>query len=97
MDVCCKEAGVRWEYKKYPFGFSFSFLRKSTNVDLSKEAKKLLDYMRSNSDVLENKEKACLVINRKERATANVIGELVRAHKIERIGSNKTGYWKIVK
>ncbi len=100
MDTCCKEAGVRWDYKKYPFGFSFIFLRKNMNnkdVNLSEQAMKLLDYMRQNGDILENKEKACSVTNRKERAAASVIAELMRTHKIERIGSNKAGYWKIAK
>ena len=51
--------------------------------------------MQNNNDILENKEKACLIANRKERAAANIISELMKTGKIERIGSNKTGYWKI--
>ena len=62
---------------------------------MSLEAIKILEYMQNNNEILENKEKACLIANRKERAAANIISELMKTGKIERIGSNKTGYWKI--
>lgn len=100
MDKYCKEAGVIWDYKKYPFGFSFIFIRKNDpnrNINLSPQAMKLLTYMEDNNGMLMNKKEACPIINRKERAVSSIISELVEARKIERIGSNKTGYWIIIK
>lgn len=100
MDKYCKEAGVMWDYKKYPFGFSFIFIRKNESnkeIILSPQAMKLLAYMEENNGMLMNKESACPIIERKERAVSNIISELIKAEKIERIGSNKTGYWKVLK
>lgn len=36
------------------------------------------------------------IINKKDRATHKVIKELIDEGLIERIGSNKLGYWKII-
>lgn len=99
MDKYCKEANVQWDYIKYPFGFSFIFIRNNKavkEVNLSLEAIKILNYMKGNNGILENKEKACLITNRKERSASTIIAELVKNGKIERIGSNKTGYWKVL-
>lgn len=98
MDKYCKEANVKWDYIKYPFGFSFIFFRNNKikqDVNLSLEAIKILDYMNTNNGILENKEKACKITNRKERAASSIIAELIENKKIVRIGSNKTGYWKV--
>lgn len=98
MDKYCKEANVTWDYKKYPFGFSFIFNRKnSSNENLSIQGINLLNYMNNNNGILESIEKACEITKRKERSAYNIISELVNNNKIVRIGSNKTGYWKIVK
>ena len=96
MDACCKKANVKWDYKKYPYGFTFIFLRANNRIVLSKEATKILDYMENNNGILESNAKACMVINQKERTSRNAIGELIKNRKIERIGSKKVGYWKII-
>jgi ATP-dependent DNA helicase RecG len=97
MDKYCQEANVKWDYIKYPFGFSFIFLRKKyqDSFNLSNDANKLLDYMKNNNGILENKAKACVLIDKKERTISTLINELIKNQKIIRIGSNKTGYWKI--
>jgi len=99
MDVACKENNVKWTYKKYPFGFSFIFKRKSIKESESSElsllANKLLKYMIFNDGILESIESACFALNKKERTAIKIINELIQANKIERIGSNKTGYYKI--
>lgn len=77
---------------------AFIFLRKNKKEGntLSLEAIKILEYMQNNNGILENKEKACLIANCKERAAPYIIVELIKIVKIERIGSHKTGYWKII-
>ena len=101
MDNACKEYGVGWDYCKYNFGFSFSFKRKSINntklENLSIDAKKLFNFMKDNNGVLENSKIAMSIIDKKDRITHKVIKELIDNKVIERIGSNKTGYWKIIK
>ena len=53
--------------------------------------------MKNNSGILDNIKLAMSVLNKKERATYNIISQLVDNKLIERVGSNKTGYWRIVK
>ena len=101
MDNACKEYGIGWDYCKYNFGFSFIFKRKSINSNanfenLSSDAKKLFNFMKDNDGILENSTIAMSVINKKDRYTHKIIKELVENNIIERIGSNKAGYWKII-
>ncbi len=101
MDNACKEYNVGWDYCKYTFGFSFIFKRKKldNNADyenLSSDARKLLNFMKENKGILENSAVAMSILNKKERIAHKVIKELVDRKIIERIGSNKKGYWKIV-
>ena len=100
MDNACKESNVVWDYCKYNFGFTFIFKRKTPNnvnlESLSIDAKRLLNFMKNNEDVLENIAIAMSILDKKDRATHKVIKELVDANIIERIGSNKNGHWKMV-
>ena len=52
--------------------------------------------MNNNSGKLESLVIASTIINKKERQTRNIITELIDKGLIERVGSNKTGYWKII-
>ncbi len=98
MDNACKEYNISWNYSKYNFGFSFTFNR--TKLDktqnLSFDAKRILNLMKDNNGILENASIAMSVINKKDRATHNVIKELIDNNIIERVGSNKSGFWKII-
>lgn len=101
MDNACKEYGIGWDFFKYNFGFSFTFKRKNSSnhsnfEKISSDAKKLLNFMKNNNGILENSVVAMSIINKKARITHKVIKELVDNNIIERIGSNKTGYWKII-
>lgn len=99
MDNACKEYKVGWEYCKYNFGFSFVFKRNSKeNIYdmISNDGKRLLNFMKENNGILENTNIAMSIINKKDRATHKVIKELIDEGIVERIGSNKLGYWKII-
>ncbi len=101
MDNACKEYNIGWDYCKYNFGFSFIFKRKNlaNNINyenLSFDARKLLNFMKENKGILENSKIAISILNKKDRVTHKAIKELVEERIIERIGSNKTGYWKII-
>ena len=100
MDNACKEYNISWDFSKYSFGFSFTFKRKSQfnysySDILSRDAKKLLNFMREDDGILENSMTAMKILNKKDRSTYKVIKELIDNNLIERIGSNKTGYWKV--
>lgn len=100
MDNACKEHHISWDYCKYNFGFSFTFKRKTSEYNyntLSIDAKKLINFMKENKDIIENSKVAMSILNKKERATHQVIKELIDNNIIERIGSNKTGYWALIK
>lgn len=101
MDNACKEQNIGWDYCKYNFGFSFIFKRKKLGnnakyENISLDAKRLLSYMKESKGILENSSIAIGVLNKKDRVTHKVIKELVDNNIIERIGSNKSGYWKII-
>lgn len=63
---------------------------------LSLDVKKLLNFVYSNKGLLLNLLIAIPFIEKKNRQTHKVIKELTDNNVIERIGSNKTGYWKII-
>lgn len=98
-DLFCKEANVKWDYRKYSFGFSFKFYRTKVNPidNLSLRAKKILDYMNKNDGILVNIDEASKVIGQKARSTHSYIDELIESKLITRMGSKKSGYWKVVK
>lgn len=100
MDNACKISDVGWDYCKYNFGFAFIFKRKKDNnsnyTALSSDAKKIVNFMKSNKCIIENSKIVMSIINKKERETHQVIKELVDNSIIERIGSNKTGYWRLI-
>ena len=52
--------------------------------------------MYGNKGLLHNSSIAISVIEKKDRQTHKVIKELTDNNIIERIGSNKTRYWKII-
>ena len=99
MDVCCKKENVKWDFRKFPNGFLFRFLRNSDNLKdttLSKKALEILEYMKNNNNILDDLKSASNIINLKERSAFKYIEELVSKNKIEKIGSRKNGYWKII-
>lgn len=103
MDNACREYGINWTYQKYDFGFLISFNRKSAkeymNVfdSLSDDAKKIYHHMQNNDGTLKNAEIATAILGKKERASRLAIKMLVDNGLILRVGSNKTGHWKIKK
>lgn len=100
MDNACRENGINWDYYKYNFGFSFIFKRKKVDYNfngLSSDAKKIVNFMKENNNIIENSKTAMTVLNKKERTTHAVIKELVDNNIIIRVGSNKSGYWTFTK
>lgn len=97
MDNVCKENNVSWSYCKYDFGFSFTFkrIKEKDLSNLSDDARKILKYMSDNGGTLENRSVATCVIGKQQRTVVVAIKELMNGNFIQRIGSNKNGYWKL--
>ena len=57
--------------------------------------KKILKFMSDNDGVLRNSSIAVGVIEKSPRTVHATIKELLDADMIERIGSNKNGYWEL--
>ena len=99
----CKENSVKCEYLIYDFGFRFIFHRNNVTVNVTQNVTvKLIntDYMILNllkekpdytREVLANK------IGRTVRTVQRSLDKLTKAGKIIRIGSDKTGYWEVIK
>lgn len=103
MDNACKEYNVNWDYTKYSFGFSLSFDRvnknnqEESNIELSIKAKKLIEYIKANNNVLLSIKEAMNYLNIKDRNARMIINELISVGYIVRKGSNKNGFWELNK
>ena len=97
----CKEANVRLGYEKFDEFFSFIFYREDrnvvtnvvTNVVLNEKEKQILDLLRSNNYLTASK--ISEMIDKSSRNIQRIMDSLKNKGLIERIGSNKTGYWKV--
>lgn len=52
--------------------------------------------MKDNDGILKNSSVAMSILEKKDRTTHMIIKELVDNGFIERVGSNKNGYWKTI-
>lgn len=104
----CAESGVEYRYREDEFGFTFTFMRNPSFLD-DKINDKIND--RINSKQASFDERILKLINENKYITAAEISEatgksvatvyrhissLTDAEKIKRVGSRKSGYWKIV-
>ena len=100
----CSKNNIKYQYGNNDFGFVFEFLRTQNvpiNVSINDSIKltnteiKVYEIIKSNFGI--NKAQIAQKINKTEMTVQRAIKKLIDIHYIERIGSNKTGYWKIIK
>ncbi|MCF0106338.1 MAG: MarR family transcriptional regulator, partial [Holdemanella sp.] len=96
----CKENNIKWNFEKSAFGFTFEFIRKNNSVstvyiedELTTTEQAVLDQIRnkeriSKADIARN-------IDKGEKTVQRAISKLIKLGYIIRVGSNKTGYWRI--
>jgi len=99
VDFLCKEADVKWRYKKEAYGFYFTFLRKNkTNNfkedDLNDDEKNMSELISSNKKI--SKEDLAKKIGKSQRTVQRIISSLISKGYVVRIGTNKYGYWQVV-
>lgn len=100
----CEKYNVKTEYRFTDFGFSFIFKRKSNknvtvndtlNVTEDKKSteEQILEILKSNPN--STREMISKKINKTVRTVQRALNILRNNNKIERIGNDKAGYWKV--
>jgi ATP-dependent DNA helicase RecG len=106
VNSLCLDESVHYDYTKYENGFEFKFFRKSFNNDaneteprleskLSSQAAVTLEYLKENSKY--TREDLSVLMSKSSRTIQRYLTELQETGYIERIGSLKTGHWRIKK
>ena len=103
----CNSNNVKYSYKNEGLGFSFIFERRETNLlhhndkvndrindVLTESEKRIYDYILENNTI---KNTAILAekLNKSVITIQRGLKKLVDLNLVERVGSNKTGYWKV--
>lgn len=93
----CDKYDIKTKYFNNDFGFVFEFIRTSnvtTNVtfDLSKTEISVFEAIKKHNKV--NRSEIAKIIGKSEMTVQRAINKLISNNLIQRIGSNKTGYWK---
>lgn len=87
----CKEQNIKTNYISKNMGFEFIFYRKKMSESPLKE--RLYNVLKNDNSLTGEELSSILNVSRKTIQT--LLKELKEEGKIERIGSNKTGYYKI--
>ena len=97
----CKKANVKLGYNKYDEYFNFIFYREDrnvvtnvvTNVVLNDNEKHILELLRNDNSLTASK--ISEMISQSSRNIQRIMDSLRNKGLIERIGSNKSGYWNV--
>ncbi len=101
VNTLCNEYGVGWSFRKEAYGFFFEFIR--PNVHLNVHIKdELTDQEQLVFNILNNNERIAkaeiaLRIGKSEKSIQRIISSLINKGLVRRVGSNKTGYWEVIK
>lgn len=106
VNSLCEDVNIKYEYTMLDNGFEFLFNRKivdSQEVNdndvfefvLSKQAKIAYDYLKLNPGY--TREDLSQLMSKSERTVQRYFNELRKKGYIKRVGSDKTGHWKILK
>ena len=80
--------------------FFFEFIRTNvhlnvhTNEELSEGEQLIFNLIKNNDSI--SKSELAIRINKSEKSVQRLISSLIKKELIKRVGSNKTGYWKVV-
>ncbi len=101
----CANENVKYKYENDEFGFTFIFKRKKDFLDSKINEEKNNKISNLDKDILdiviENKyitiPEISKAVGKSEPTVYRHLDNLMQISKIKRIGSRKTGYWKIIK
>ena len=100
VNELCVTQNVSWTFRKVAYGFYFEFIRTNVqinvqiNVHLTDQEQAIFNLILSNERI--SKEELAIRINKSEKTVQRIISKLIDYKLIERVGSNKDGYWKVV-
>ena len=101
VNEICNDNGITWDYRKEAYGFFFEFIRptfyinKPINKKLNKQEEIVLNSIANDKNL--SKIDIALRLNKSERTIQRIISSLITKGLIERKGTNKNGYWCVVK
>ena len=99
VNELCLKQNVSWTFRKEAYGFFFEFIRTNVhlnvqiNVHLTEQEQRIFNLIDSNDRI--TKEELAVRINKSEKTVQRIISKLISYNFIERVGSNKDGYWKV--
>ena len=89
----CKNENIKYSYTKKNQGFEMCYYRKNGNISKNDDLI-ILECIKNNSKITINE--LSKIIGKSSRTIQTKLNKLKDNKKIEHIGSNKEGYWKIV-
>lgn len=97
VDELCNEFKIRWIYRKDAYGFFFEFDRNTKEMilinDFTKQELDIAKFIKENEKI--TKQELAMKIGKSEKTVQRIISKLMSKNIVLRVGSNKTGYWKI--
>lgn len=99
VNEMCRKQNVSWTYRKEAYGFFFEFIRTNVHINvqindtLTEQEQVIFNLIQDNAEI--SKKEMALRLGRSERTVQRIISSLTDKDLIERVGSNKSGFWKI--
>lgn len=100
----CNEKNIKYNYNNNEFGFYFNFIRTPIdNINVTINVTDSLSNIEKNVLLLIEQNKGikrsdiAIKINKTEMTVHRAIKKLIELGLIKRVGSNKNGYWEVVK
>jgi len=102
IDSLCKDARVKYSYEPNEYGFTFIIYRKEITKDI-KHKDKNLSLNKTDTSVYKllatnpnySRDKLAELTSKTVRTIQRSLDSLKNKHLIERVGSDKFGYWKV--
>jgi len=95
----CNKEKIKYGYEDTGLGFRFTFYRKNVHghvqVKLNDRDLKILEIMKENSSI--TIKDLAKEFNVTEKTIFRAIKKLKELNKVERVGSDKNGYWRVIK
>ena len=99
VNSLCNCQNVNWDFRKEAYGFYFEFIRTNVhlrvqiNTALTEQEQIIVNLIANNEKI--SKAEMAKRIGRSEKTVQRLISSLTDKDIVERVGSCKSGYWKI--
>ena len=99
VNSLCNSQNVNWNFRKEAYGFYFEFIRTNVhlnvqlNTTLSDQEQIIVNLIINNERI--TKAEMAKRIGKSEKTVQRLISSLTDKDIVERVGSSKSGYWKV--